>query len=76
MKAKILQMFDGELQPLTTRQIARLLVDEHHRKRQPQAKPQQGEIPVLRTPVLQSDAERGEGDSINSRLHRLIRGAK
>lgn len=29
-------------------------------------------IRVLRTPKLQSDAERGQGDSINARLHRLL----
>lgn len=34
------------------------------------------EVPVLRTPAIQSDSERGEGDSTNSRMHRIIGGAK
>lgn len=28
------------------------------------------------TPPIQTDAERGEGDSINARLHRALYGAK
>lgn len=37
---------------------------------------QDKDIPVLVTPVLQNDEERGEGDSTNSRLHRLLGGNK
>ena len=33
------------------------------------------EVPVLRVPPCQTDEERGEGDSVNSRLHRLIGGS-
>jgi len=32
------------------------------------------EVRVLVTPPVQTDQERGEGDSINARLHRILHG--
>ena len=32
------------------------------------------EVPVLITPPVQTDEERGQGDSTNARLHKLLRG--
>jgi hypothetical protein len=75
--------------PMSTSQVPRrLIIAGHwgHTTRQlpsnaPEGKetpPQgdSGEVPVLITPPIQNDRERGEGDSTNSRLHRLTRGDK
>lgn len=37
---------------------------------------QDKDVPVLTVPPVQTDDERGEGDSVNSRLHRLMKGDK
>ena len=66
--------FEGHAPVVTRLPLRRWAANEIAAYRKRKAERDAPEVPVLVVPPVQTDEERGEGDSTNSRLHRILRG--